>query len=156
MRELHVTRVFVWRVGGNYSIIVRDGVQEVHCVLEKDASASPADHVQECLQLHLVARTLILNPGVTLPLCFSAQSGGRVLPDPGLFLSVATCQSCCMTCQSPLCYQFSCLASSRFSMAILLLRKLFYKAISEFLSCKLCITGPKKTTINVHYTRTRC
>ena len=28
-------------------IIVRDGIQEVHCVLEKDASASPAGHVQE-------------------------------------------------------------------------------------------------------------
>ena len=37
-------------------------------------------------------RTLILDRGVSLPLCFSAQSGGRVLPDPGLFLSVATCQ----------------------------------------------------------------
>ena len=24
-----------------------DGVQEVHCVLEKDASASPSGHVQE-------------------------------------------------------------------------------------------------------------
>ena len=37
-------------------------------------------------------RTLILDPGVSMPLCFSAQSRGRVLPDPGLFLSVAACQ----------------------------------------------------------------
>ena len=37
-------------------------------------------------------RALILDPGASLPLCFSAQSRGRVLPDPGLFLSIATCQ----------------------------------------------------------------
>ena len=37
-------------------------------------------------------RALILDPGVSLSLCFSAQSRGRVLPDPGLFLSVLTCQ----------------------------------------------------------------
>ena len=37
-------------------------------------------------------RALILDPGVSLSLCFSAQSRGRVLPDPGLFLSVFTCQ----------------------------------------------------------------
>ena len=37
-------------------------------------------------------RALILDPGVSPSLCFSAQSRGRVLPDPGLFLSVVTCQ----------------------------------------------------------------
>ena len=36
-------------------------------------------------------RARILDPGVSLPLCFSAQSGGRVLPDPRLFLSAVTC-----------------------------------------------------------------
>ena len=28
-------------------LVVRDGVQEVHCVLEKDASVSPTGHAQE-------------------------------------------------------------------------------------------------------------
>ena len=37
-------------------------------------------------------RALILDPGVNLSLCFSARSRGRVLPDPGIFLSVLTCQ----------------------------------------------------------------
>ena len=37
-------------------------------------------------------KALILDPGVSLSLCFSAQSRGRVLPDPGIFLSVLACQ----------------------------------------------------------------
>ena len=37
-------------------------------------------------------RALILDPGVSLSLCFSAQSRGRVLPDPGIFLSFLKCQ----------------------------------------------------------------
>ena len=37
-------------------------------------------------------RSVILDPGVRVPLCFSAQSSGRSLPDPGLFLSIFTSQ----------------------------------------------------------------
>ena len=37
-------------------------------------------------------KALILDPGTSLSLCFSAQSRGRVLLDPGIFLSVLACQ----------------------------------------------------------------
>ena len=47
MRELHVTVWFCMaRLTGSI-LVVRNGVQEVHCVLEKDASVSPAGHAQE-------------------------------------------------------------------------------------------------------------
>ena len=50
MRKQHVTGWFCMvRLAGIISVlvVVRDGVQEVHCVLKKDASMSPAGHVQE-------------------------------------------------------------------------------------------------------------
>ena len=50
MRKLHVAVGFCMaRLAGiiQLLLIVRDGVQKVHCVLEKNASASPAGHVQE-------------------------------------------------------------------------------------------------------------
>ena len=50
MREHHVTIWFCMaRLAGSIQLllVVRDGVQEVHCVLEKDASVSPAGHAQE-------------------------------------------------------------------------------------------------------------
>ena len=37
-------------------------------------------------------KALILDLGISLSLCFSAQSRGRVLLDPGIFLSVLACQ----------------------------------------------------------------
>ena len=37
-------------------------------------------------------RSLNLDPGVSVSLCFSAQSRGGGLPDPGLFLGLLTCQ----------------------------------------------------------------
>ena len=48
MRKQHVTVCMV-RLAGIISllVVVHDGVQEVHCVLKKDASTSPAGHVQE-------------------------------------------------------------------------------------------------------------
>ena len=38
-------------------------------------------------------KALILDPGVSLSLYFSAQSRGRVLPDLRIFLSVLACSS---------------------------------------------------------------
>ena len=49
-------------------------------------------------------RSLILVPGVSLPLCFSAQSRGSGLPDPGLFLSLLSSQELV----DPLCDFFMC------------------------------------------------
>ena len=47
MRELHVTVWFCMaRLAGSI-LVVRDGVQEVHCILEKDASVPSAGHAQE-------------------------------------------------------------------------------------------------------------
>ena len=37
-------------------------------------------------------RSLNLDPGVCVSLCFSAQSRGRGLPDPALFLGLLTCE----------------------------------------------------------------
>ena len=74
-------------------------------------------------------RAWILDPGVSLPLCFSAQSGGRVLPDPRLFLSAVTClelSESLYDLSKSFVLSVAYLASSRFSMAILLSRKLFY------------------------------
>ena len=69
-------------------------------------------------------KALILDPGVSLSLCFSAQSRGRVLPDPRIFLSVLACQELFESLYDlSKCCQFAYLASSRFSVAIL--RKLF-------------------------------
>ena len=50
MRKLHVAVGFCMaRLAGIIQLLLIgcDGVQEVHCVLEKDASASPSGHVQE-------------------------------------------------------------------------------------------------------------
>ena len=53
-------------------------------------------------------RSLILDPGVSLPLCFSAQSRGRVLPDPGLYLSLLTSQELADSlCDLSKCYMLS-------------------------------------------------
>ena len=42
-------------------------------------------------------RSVVLDPGVSVPLCFSAQSSEQSLPDPGLFLSVFTSQELART-----------------------------------------------------------
>ena len=47
MRELHATVSFCMARMAGSILVVRDGIQEVHCVLEKDASVSPAGHAQE-------------------------------------------------------------------------------------------------------------
>ena len=95
MRELHVARVgFVWRIwreSFNYYLLSEMALKRftvfsrkmlLLLLLVTSASDSRAIH----------RRTLTLDPGVSTPLCFSAQSGGRVLPDPGLFLSVVACR----------------------------------------------------------------
>ena len=52
--------------------------------------------------------SLILDPGVSSPLCFSAQSGGRALPDPGLYLSLLTNQELADSlCDLSKCYVLS-------------------------------------------------
>ena len=58
-------------------------------------------------------RSLILDPGVNVSLCFSAQSRGRVLPGSGIFLSLLTCQEVSDTlCDLCKCYMLSiCLLS---------------------------------------------
>ena len=53
-------------------------------------------------------RSLILDPGVSSPLCFSAQSGGWALPDPGLYLSLLTNQELADSlCDLSKCYVLS-------------------------------------------------
>ena len=102
MRELHVPWVFLYGAfGGNHSIITQSTL--VITQLSDMAFKRFTLFSRKMLLLLLLVasrsdsraihgRTLTLDPGVSMPLCFSAQSGGRVLPDPGLFLSVVTCQ----------------------------------------------------------------
>ena len=54
-------------------------------------------------------RSLILDPGVSVSLCFSAQSKGSYsLPDPGQFLSLLTCQELSdVLCDLSKCYILS-------------------------------------------------
>ena len=53
-------------------------------------------------------RSLLLDPGVSPSLCFSAQSRGRDIPDPGLFLSLFNTQEITVSlCDLSKCYMLS-------------------------------------------------
>ena len=123
------------------------------CVLEKDASASPAGHAQEwSIEFFLAppGRALILDPGVSLSLWISAQSRGRVLPDPGIFLSLLKFQEL-----SGSLYDLSkCFMLSVCLLGFLkiILRFFLHKVVTELI-IQLWILGHKKTTTDIHCTR---
>ena len=53
-------------------------------------------------------RSLLLDPGVSPSLCFSAQSRGGDIPDPGLFLSLFNTQEITVSfCDLSKCYMLS-------------------------------------------------
>ena len=53
-------------------------------------------------------RSLLLDPGVSPSVCFSAQSRGRDIPDPGLFLSLFNTQEIADSlCDLSKCYMLS-------------------------------------------------
>ena len=145
--------------GGNYSIITNCPWWRSKgslCSRERCCCLFCWSRPGVILQLHLVGLWFWIQ-GQVCPCAFQhnpEEGSYLILGFSWVLLPVRSFMSRCMTCQSPLCYQFACLAFSR-STAILLLRKLFYKAISEFLSCKLCTAGLKNTIINVQDTCTR-
>ena len=90
MRKLCDSLVLYGAFGGKYSIITRFTVFSRKMLLllllvmpRSDPSSFSGPP----------GKALILDPGVSLSLCFSAQSRGRVLPDPGIFLSACACMS---------------------------------------------------------------
>ena len=73
-------------------------------------------------------RSLILDPGVSSPLCFSAQSVGRALPDPGLYLSLLTNQELADSlCDLSKCYVLSICLLGLLSYCVAIPCKLSYK-----------------------------
>ena len=85
-------------------------------------------------------RSLILDPGVSLSLCFSAHSRGRGLPDPGLFLSMFTSQELANSlCDFSKCFMLSLIVSIwNYQVSV---------QTCMFLHCVRCIGGRESSML---------